>query len=224
MYILVKNPAGRMIRLRVRPLHTLGDVKTIIQQRHFLVSNGVQLDDNCTLAGYNIQHESTLELQEKMQICVTETLMNRTIPLDVDSLDTIDDVKANIYGLQGFPSAQQCLIFASKRLEEGNRTLADHNIIMESTILLVLLPCISRGDMMQIHTKSLSGKTISLEVGSLDTVESVMVKLYEKNFASYPSQQRLIFAGKTLEIRRTLAYYNISSDSTLCYVPCLCGC
>lgn len=54
MYILVKNLAGTMIRLRVNPLNTLGSIKAMVQERHFLVSNGVQLDDNRTLADYDI--------------------------------------------------------------------------------------------------------------------------------------------------------------------------
>ncbi|KAM3354973.1 hypothetical protein ACQJBY_025620 [Aegilops geniculata] len=224
MYVLVKNPAGRTIRLKVHESDTLGSIKAMVQERQFLVSKGVQLDDNRTLADYNIQHESTLELQEKMQICVTETLMNRTFPLEVDSLDTIDNLKAKIEDLEGFPKAQQCLIFDGKRLEDGNNTLADHNILMESKILLILLPCIPRGDMMQIIMKTLEGKTITLEVGSFDTVDSVMVKMYEMKYAPYPKQQRLIFAGKQLQRGRTLADYNIRKDCTLHLVLCLCGC
>ncbi|KAI5001791.1 hypothetical protein ZWY2020_026441 [Hordeum vulgare] len=45
MYVLVKNPAGRTIRLGVHESDTLGSIKATIQERHFFVSNGVQLDD-----------------------------------------------------------------------------------------------------------------------------------------------------------------------------------
>jgi ubiquitin C len=50
-----------------------------------------QLDDNLTLDDYDIQHESTLDLEEKMQIYVMETLKGKTIKLEVNNLDTIDN-------------------------------------------------------------------------------------------------------------------------------------
>ncbi|XBI32941.1 hypothetical protein VPH35_056320 [Triticum aestivum] len=159
---------------------------------------------------YNIHEDSTLDLEEKMQIHVMETLMGNTIDLDFNSLDTIDGVKAKIYRLKGFPVDQQCLFFAGKRLENGNRTLADHNICMESTILLVLLPCIPKGHMMQIFVKGLTGKTITLQVGSSDTVDSVKVKIYERNHAPVRINSR-----HTLEGGRTLADSKITKHSTL---------
>ncbi|XP_020177594.4 polyubiquitin-like [Aegilops tauschii subsp. strangulata] len=213
MNIFVNNPTGTTFRVWVHPSDTVCSVMENIHNRYRLIFNGVQLQDNCRLADYNIQEDSTLDLEEKMQIHVMETLI--TIDLDFNSLDTIDGVKAKIYRLKGFPVDQQCLLFAGKRLENGNRTLADHNICMESTILLVLLPCIPRGHMMQIFVKGLTGKTITLQVGSSDTVDSVKVKIYERNHAPFPNVQRLIFAGRQLEGGRTLADSKITKHCTL---------
>ena len=116
-----------------------------------------------------------------MQIFV-KALSGKTGTYTVDKSTKVSDLKRKVFDKEGVPAEEQRLVFGGKQLEDS-RTLGDYNIQKESTVHLVLR---LRGGM-QIFVKTLTNKTITLDVKGEDTVLDLKEKIQDKE--GIPPQQ-----------------------------------
>ena len=258
MEIFIGTGTGANITLKVKSSDLIVRVKTMIEEKIGIPADQLKLLykdkvllDHQTLSNYNIIAASSLHLvlplHDPMKIFI-KIITQMTITIQVQSSNSIEEVKNKVQDSVGFATARQKLFFGGELLED-NCILSDYNIHKECTLYMVLM---RRTDpqflvrtlteevtssevnnsqsiqfmtenlhsnqsihrKIEIFVKTMTGKTIILEVEASDSIGMVKKKIQVKEGIPWGKQQ-LVCAGKHLEDNHTLLNYNIIKHSTL---------
>ena len=132
--------------------------------------------------------------------------------IDVEPTDTIEKVKLKILNKKGIPLNIQYLRYNGDLLE-NDKDLSFYDIRKDKNVTLLLL--YSLKSINEISISTLTGKVIPLyNIDPSDTIETIKLMITDKEGIPI-DQQRLIYAGKQLEDKKTVGFYNIQDKANL---------
>ncbi|CAJ1425880.1 unnamed protein product [Effrenium voratum] len=215
MQIFVKLAStGKRPALEVEAHDTITSVKKQISdkegippEQQVLYFAGKELLDDCILSSYDIQTDSTLNLEPGHRISVTvQKISGESSQMEALSTDTTQELKAKIARTQQIAEADQILVFQNKKLQDDCRPF---ELLSECQYTVQLL-CVP-GRKLQLQLKTTSGTMLEVSVSSSDTIDRVQ-ELIEESHGIPKDRQLLVYAGKRLEGRKTVSESNIQGN------------
>ncbi|CAI9779919.1 unnamed protein product [Fraxinus pennsylvanica] len=210
LLISVKMRTGEILKLEVKLLHTICDVKAILESMvgsslndMVLTYAGKQLEDSKTLSSLNIKEESILEMLPLSFPIFIKSSCGKTITFDVHRHDIIKCLKGRILQKIKVPTYFQ-LMFEGKRLED-DRDLGSYNIQSDCTLHLVFWP------------STLIRRTKLSIAGSIDIQDSTTINDLKKKIQLVMDRpvRELILDGKALESQLTIGDYGIKMNTVI---------
>lgn len=209
----VITPAGETVKLKVKFLYSVSEVKAIIGgvigvpvSDYDLIYQGKKLEDSNSLACYDLQEESILEMSPQTFQVFVKAWSGKTITLNVHQRDTVEDVKDKIFQKLGGPSYCQSIVFSGKRLE-ANLDLAYYNIRKNATLHMVFSP--------STITTKMGLSQIGAEPNSSARIRDLKAMIQNK----LPSTvKEVYFREIPLQDECSIASYNIGESDELTVV------
>ena len=198
--------------------HSIEEVKKLIEKRlkippeqQRLILGGELLNDRGHVRDYNVRQNDRLYVVRRCTCHFSLTVKDSESGCDIATPNvkpsfTVETVKGMIAEMSGIPSHHQRLSFNNTVLLNQN-TLKYYSIVRECTIALGV--CTS-----QLFIRSLTGKTVTLNIGASESVESVK-SLIEASEGIPPSQQKLTIGGREQLREGKLSDYRVQSGETL---------
>ena len=196
----VKMLTGETFFVAVATSASVEDVKEKIREqidvptRHQrLVYAGIPMQDDKTLSDYIIAKEDTLYLIRRL--CTYDMSSRACLEVTANAMAT----KREIFQQ---PQQPKCCTEVQK-----NDTSLEY--CSKASVKLEHFP------RFQVFVKTLVGRTVTVEVGRNDTIEEVKSVICGREGVP-PEHQQLFLCGKELQNERTVGYYGVEKDTTLC--------
>ncbi|KAK4856413.1 hypothetical protein QYF36_017216 [Acer negundo] len=208
--IFVKTATEDIVRVKVKALFTVGDVKAIVGGEigysvsfQNLFYAGKKLEDSKTIACYDIKDQSFLQLESPQTQIFVKTWGGKTVTVDVELSNTIKDVKDKLFAKLQIPFKFQKFVFDGKQLEE-DRDLASYNIQKHCTLRMVFSPIAKITPVKLSQYPAMVSKSTSIYY-----LKGLLQHIYRSPV------NEILFNHVTLENQHTLGDYKLGNDSTV---------
>ena len=203
-FYIMKNDTVREVKKKIK-----NQVEYSIEEQK-LSLNGRELNDNEDFS--KKASEVVLQFERKTRyglVVYIRSFRGKKIAIETHSDSTVLELKERIEEKEGIPIRFQELVLWSSKLE-NHKTLSDYQIRSDYILCLIF----AKQKLMHIFYTKPSGRCITLYLQLCDTIEDIRYEVCERE--GYPIDRlMLIYAGKRLEDKKTLADYNIGQESTV---------